>query len=188
MTGVGSLPLGALATAAHHGALLAAANAPASHGGTVLRAGQGNTVSASSLFLHLVLGLGVVLGLLAVLARLARGRVGGRGAVPLRRSPIAVLGRQSLGKGVTVAVVQVGERAYLLGITPTAVRRLGTLAPEELAAPIQARPVDIEPPSLSVVMPGGDGPAPGSRPRGPRPAPTWTSAIEHLRELTVRRA
>lgn len=203
------------------------------------------TVSAGHLLFQLVLGLGVVLAIVLGAKRLLHGRgssLAGLGAS--RRSPIRVLGRHSLGKGVSVAVVQFGDDAYLVGVTPTSVRRLARteaarLAAAEDEAPTGSRRVDPSATTLGRALgrispalaahlapsPAGDGrPTPGRRtlparagtdaavldlvpvirsseptsagdgtaraatPRGARPAPTWTSAIEHLRERTVRRA
>lgn len=84
------------------------------------------TVSAGHLLLQLVLGLGVVVGLVMLAQRLLRGRTGGGlvGQGGGRRSPVKVLGRHALGKGVSVAVVQFGDEAYLVGVTPQSVRKL----------------------------------------------------------------
>lgn len=210
------------------------------------------TVSAGHMALQLLLGLGVVVGVVYAGSRLVRGRTRGSGpagSVGRRRGVVQVLGRQALGKGVSVAVVQVGERAYLLGVTPSAVRRLGEVnaadlldhsedgtilagrggngltrsrtalggttsgagGPERSIRRLVAR---VSPPLAQwiperrttpagfggprPVLPArratevltigsGDGSAPTSPIDGERPAPTWTSAIEHLRELTVRR-
>ncbi len=96
-----------------------------------------STVSAGSLLLQVVLGLGVIVAVVLVGSRFVRGRstggvagaVGGR-----RRGVVTVLGRQTLGKGVSVAVVEVAGRAYLLGVTPSAIRRLGETDAELVAA------------------------------------------------------
>lgn len=207
------------------------------------------TVSAGHLLVQLLLALGVVLVLVLGAKRLLHGRGGALGALgSARRSPIRVLGRHSLGKGVSVAVIQFGDDAYLVGVTPTAVRRLavtdarhleaaggdgaGALRPRRGADPAAttlgralsrlspalggqltararatgsgralpttassvgdegaATVVDLVPQARSArTISAGDGTARTASSRGARPAPTWTSAIEHLRERTVRRA
>lgn len=236
-------------------------------------------VSAGHLLVQLLLGLAVVVALVVGASRLLRGR-SGIGRAFGRRTPLRVVAKHSFGKGVSVAVVELGDRAYLVGVTPSSIRRLaetdaaelaggdlpadgadGAVAPSSLGggglrtafgtaqarlrelagarpsgpgraagsrvpvvrapssrlrrsptvvevvalpadavgrssprrrpaagtAPVDHRPVDHGPvtrahrrSSLSVARP--------AVPRGPRPAPTWTSAIEQLRERTVRRA
>jgi len=199
------------------------------------------SVSAGHMLVQLLLGLGVVVGLLYVGTKVVRGRSGGSGLgqAGRRRGTVTLLGRQTLGKGVSVAVVKVGERAYLLGVTPTAVRRLGEADAAglvELAdAPGTANRVGaagfgeggaglarlasslvgrVSPRLADRLNPGGRDAWAGETPSvpsegrrsaqvisigtgngsarittlgGERPAPTWTSAIEHLRERTVRR-
>lgn len=200
------------------------------------------SVSAGHMLVQLLLGLGVVVGLLYLGTKVVRGRSSGSGlgqAAGRRRGVVTLLGRQTLGKGVSVAVVKVGERAYLLGVTPTAVRRLGEAdaaglveladAPgaasragaagfgeggarlAKLASGLVGR---VSPRLADRLSPGGRDAGVGDvqglasedhRPAhvisigtgngsarittlgGERPAPTWTSAIEHLRERTVRR-
>lgn len=198
------------------------------------------TMSAGHMLLQLLLGMAVIVGVIVAGTKLARGRHGSapssRG-LQRRRGLVQVLGRQALGKGVSVAVVQVGERAYLLGVTPSEVRRLGEtdacalLASSEpasesasgrarsaavLRGAIRARLERSDRFSRSAGSTGVVGSAAVAgveEPRtalratvsiasfeassgsarvtpigGARPAPTWTSTIEHLRERTVRRA
>jgi flagellar protein FliO/FliZ len=80
---------------------------------------------AVNMFLALV----VVLGLMWLLARLARRPLGGRGA-----GVLAVLARQSLTRGSSVAVVRVGTRAYVLGVTDQNVTLLAEADPAALEA------------------------------------------------------
>ncbi len=128
-------------------------------------------VSATSLFLQLMLGLAVVLGLIWVVSRVVRGRVGT--TMGKRRSaPLAVLGRQPLGKGVQVAIVKAGAETYLLGVTAHQVTRLARFRPD---------PADAEESS-------DDLPAAGSPPAGSAPAAfRLQSTIRQLQERTVRR-
>jgi len=79
------------------------------------------------LFLHLVVALGVVLGTIWLLARVARSRSKG-GPFSLRRSSkLTVLERRTLAKGASVALVSVGDKLMLLGITNHSVRLLSEL-------------------------------------------------------------
>lgn len=177
--------------------LLAAAH----HAGTSTGAGHGSgtaqTVSASSLLVQMVIGLVVVVGLIKVGSRLLQGKAGKALGPGRRPGPVAVLGRQSLGKGVQVAVVSAADQAYLVGVTQQQVTMLGQLVP------------GADPGSTTVVPIGGTGaesatadPTGGADPAGPglqllrgEPDPgaggdgaPWRSAIEQIRAKTVRRA
>lgn len=242
-----------LAAAAHHagsGAARAAATGTAAAHSAGQAVTTAPTVSAGHLLLQLVLGLAVVIGLVLVAKRMVRGRGAGglAGAGGGRRNPVRVVGRQSLGKGVSVAVVEFGDQAYLVGVTPNAVRRLAATDARRVAEAVEAREAarraapagaptvlralhQVAPALAARLDPGtaravplpeggatvldlvpvagstgttpagagsartrstaaGDGTARTRNPNrsGARPAPTWTSAIEHLRERTVRRA
>jgi len=169
-------------SAALHG-LVALHRLAASHGATASGAGgqTASTVSVTSLLLQLVIGLGVVLGIIALVARLLRGRAGlAMGA--RRQGALSVLHRQSLGKGSGVAIVRAAGRVYLLGITQQSVRRIDELDAGELELavgdPAAAADVNLD---------GGNGLATAYPTTKQRPTTTWTSTIEQLRELTVRR-
>ncbi len=99
---------------------LALAHAATGH---VLTGAQ--NVSASSLLVQMVDGLAVIIVLIKLASRLVRGR-GGRalGHGP-RPHGVSVVGRQSLGKGVQVAMVTAGRQTYLLGVTQRQVPLLG---------------------------------------------------------------
>jgi flagellar biogenesis protein FliO len=123
------------------------------------------TVSTSSLFLHLVLALVVVIGVIALASRLLRGRVGG-----LRKTtaPLAVLGRQPLGKGVQIAIVRAGTDTYVVGVTSHQVTRLGRFTDPDPGVPVSTDDL------------------PAAAPAGPGGA--LQSAVRHFQERTVRRA
>jgi flagellar biogenesis protein FliO len=244
-------PLVVLSAAAHHaggGAARTGVTGTAAHA-AAHAVTTAPTVSAGHMLVQLVVALAVVVGLVLLAKRFARGRAGGAlGVGGGRRNPVKVVGRQSLGKGVSVAVVEFGDQAYLVGVTPNTVRRLATtdahrvaeaagareparrVAAEEAGAPTLLRAFHQVAPGLAarlapvatrtvplpaggatvldlVPVPGtprpdragdgtartfptgsGDGTARARTASGARPAPTWTSAIEHLRERTVRRA
>lgn len=128
-------------------------------------------VSATSLFLQLMLGLAVVLAIIWAASRLLRGRIGT--TLSKRRSaPLAVLGRQPLGKGVQIAIVKAGAETYLLGVTAHQVTRLARFRPD---------PAEAEQSS-------DDLPAAGAPPAGSAPAAfKLQSTIRQLQERTIRR-
>ena len=129
--------------------------------------------------LELVLRIGfsllVVLGLLWVLAKVARRPLAGRGG-----GAIAVLARQQLTRGSTVAVVRIGGRALILGVTDGQVTLLGEADPAVLAVPegagrretvaLERRPA-----------------APGRLDGSVLSPQAWSQTVQFLRERTVRR-
>jgi len=196
---------GHLATVAHHATTAAghAATVAHHHAATVAHhhAATGRSltgvqsVSASSLLIQMVVGLAVIIVLIKVASRLVRGR-GGRalGHGP-RPHGVSVVGRQSLGKGVQVAMVTAGRQTYLLGVTQRQVTLLGEvdttepvvvsvgtgLATAGLELAATAVPAAL-PPGLATVATGSGGSATATN------APAWKSAIEQMRVRTVRRA
>lgn len=247
-----------------HGAPAAHSAASGHHSRAAALGTGAPTVSAGHVLLQLLLGMAVIVGVIVLGTKFARGRrhaLGSGGAPGRRRGLVQVLARQPLAKGASVALVQVGERAYLLGVTSSGVRRLGEtdarglLSSTELAvgaAVVPGRTAAVREmvlarlgnsvrrdadPALETVRgvasvpialagagraarpatggrgraaPARQGGSPGAstvhltgtgtvplteidnvRYRGTggiHPAATWTSAIEHMRERTVRRA
>ena len=76
------------------------------------------------LTLRIACSLAVVFALLWGLARLARRPLAGRGGATVR-----VLARQPLTRGSSVAVVRVGDRALVLGVTDAGVSLLADADP-----------------------------------------------------------
>lgn len=163
------------------------------------------------LSLRVALSLACVLGLLWLSARgLRRTAVGRAGAAGVR-----VVGRQSLGQRSSVAVLQVGDRALLLGVTERSVSVLGEASLEDVgllpSAPAERRePVTLvgaSVPAAAVTLPVVDTGAPLGPALGPparaagRRAPreggplagsalspqTWSRALEVARDRTTRR-
>ena len=138
-----------------------------------------------TLALRVGLSLACVLGLVWLFSKgalKAGGRAGsGRGAVQ-------VLARQSLSRTSSVAVVQVGERALVLGVTEQQVTLLTEADAAAVAAPqetVQRTPVETTE-ARHVTSPAL--PAPRNALAGSALSPaTWTQAIEALRERTIRR-
>jgi flagellar protein FliO/FliZ len=125
------------------------------------------------LALRVVFSLVAVLGLMLFLARIASRRMGGSHA-----SAVRLIGRQSLGRTSSVAVVGVGGRTLVLGVTEAGVRLLAELEPDEIEwpapAPAGARADDQLSTATSLTAQRGAvprhlrgaGPAPGLLPHG----------------------
>ena len=163
----------AVALAAHH--------ATTGHGST-----GAQSVSASSLLVQMVVGLVVIIFLIKMASKFVQGR-GGRSLGHKPRSQgVTVVGRQSLGKGVQVAVVAAGQRTYLLGVTPQQVTLLGEIDGDE---PVSSSHHDDSAGELQL-LPGGNRPALSAAASLPADGslPAWKSAIEQMRVRTARRA
>ena len=137
------------------------------------------------LVLRIGFSLLVVFGLMWGLARVARrGGVGRRGS-----GNLSVLNRQSLSRGSSVAVVQVADRALILGVTDTQVSLLGETDLHAFGHDPHPRPepaaetVDALPPLHPTVLPHHGGKLDGSL-LSPR---TWGSTLDFLRDRTTRR-
>lgn len=139
-----------------------------------------------------VLALGVVLFVLWVLVRAAaRGKRRG-GQV------LDVLGRAQLTRRSAVAVIRVGDRDLVVGVTDERVSLLGevdglrvprVVEAADGAAPVEpatvrplVRPAVVPPVAVSAAVPAAAGPLAGS---ALSPA-TWKQSVEALRDLTVR--
>ena len=139
--------------------------------------------------IRMVISLAVVLCLLFVVARFARrGRPRGDGP------DMTVISRCTVGAKAAVAVVQLGGRALVVGVTEHSVTLLSETAVSDLVA--------VEP-DVPATDPTGDGvvvrrvvidSAPGRRESkqgklaGSALSPdTWRRTVESVRDLTVRR-
>ena len=144
-------------------------------------------VSLVGLGFRLILSLAVVLGMIASLVWLARRRGGGFGFSIGTATPgdISVCAREQLDRNNSVALLRVGERAMLVGVSEGAVSVLAEgddLLPEPEPAPVEGTPVDLgtvgesrDDRTSSVT--GSDG-----------PVPAGMNVIEALREWSVRRS
>jgi flagellar protein FliO/FliZ len=98
--------------------------------------------------LRVVLSLAVVLGLFWMVARTGSRRLGGRD-----RGLVRVRTRQSLSRGSSLAVVEVGSRVLVLGVSDSGVRLLTEMTPEQLAIPVGVasdRPGQAVPPPATL--------------------------------------
>jgi flagellar biogenesis protein FliO len=159
-----------------HGAL--AHYAVAHHGAGVSTGAQ--NVSASSLLVQMVVALVVIVVLIKLASKFVQGRGGRTPGHGPRPHGVAVVGRQSLGKGVQVAMVAAGRQTYLLGVTQRQVTLLGQVETEDSAP--AGRDADDQ--GGLQLLRGGDRPAASAD----EALPVWKSAIEQMRVRTVRRA
>jgi flagellar biogenesis protein FliO len=165
-------------------------------------------MTTASLVGHLLLGLTVVFGVMAVIAKLVRrGRSGGlRG----RRAPaIEAVARLSLSKASSVAVLRVGQRELLVGVSAGTVSvlaetDLGVLTGSaamtidmrgaEPAQPVLAMAGAAATPELSTALSTALSPALSVRPTArlgtdvPAGAAWWPTFVELLRQRTARTA
>jgi flagellar protein FliO/FliZ len=132
--------------------------------------------------IELVLRIGfsllIVFGLLWGLARVVRRPIGGRHGT----GELSVLNRQQLSRGSAVAVVQVADRAFVLGVTD---QQVSLLAETDLEAfekhPHEHRQSAIEPDAvLPAAHPNGGLDGSVLSPR------TWSSTLNFLRDRTTR--
>ena len=136
------------------------------------------------LVLRIGFSLLVVFGLMWGLARAARRPLGGRHGT----GSLSVLHRQQLGRGSAVAVVQVADKALVLGVTDQQVSFLGET---DLTA-FERHPGAPERRNAVVVAPDGTPPAvvgdtPAGRLDGSLLSPrTWGSTLDFLRDRTTR--
>jgi len=105
--------------------------------------------------LRIFFSLAVVLLLMWGLAKVARRPLSGRGG-----GALSVLARQALTRGASVAVVRVGERAYVIGVTDQNVTLLAEADPDAIEA--AAHPSHEVREQLSLDALTGSGPLAGS--------------------------
>ena len=137
-------------------------------------------VSLAHLFGRLAISMVVVLGLLALAARVMKRRngMGSRSTGSGRRTTrtqIEIVARQQLSRGSSLTIVRTGDRVLVLGVTESSVTLLRDgEAPAELAGPLAAPTAEPQSPRTAIT---------GAR----RRTPPWMSAVETMRERTVRR-
>jgi flagellar protein FliO/FliZ len=139
------------------------------------------------LFLRTLLALGIVLGLVWVLARVSgraqggggrRRRLGGRGlsASGTSQGPrVTVLTKRSLSRTAAITVVRVGDRDLVLGTTAQSITLIA-----ELPAPAESDGIGETPATTA----GTDSPWKATSGESPM---AWEAVITTLREKTTRR-
>jgi flagellar protein FliO/FliZ len=143
--------------------------------------------SLVALLVRVVVSLGVVLAVMAGAAAVLRrsGVVGtapaGKRGLRRRSNPVEVIARHGLSRGSSIAVVRLGARALVIGVTEHQVSLLTEIDPAELDAP----PEDELSSPGTPRTPGTAGPAGPGIGAGALP---WKVALEQLRERTVRRS
>jgi flagellar protein FliO/FliZ len=118
----------------------------------------------------------VVFAIMWGLAKVARKPLAGRAA-----GALAVIGRQQLTRGASLAVVRVADRTLIVGVTESQVTLLGET---DAASFVRAD----EPVREPVALPAREEPANGGTAlHGSVLSPrTWTQTVEFLRDRTVR--
>jgi flagellar protein FliO/FliZ len=132
-------------------------------------------VSLFALFARLAISLAVVLGAMALGAKLLKKRgIGGTGGRIRRVAPIEVMARHGLGRTASVAMVRAGGKVLVLGVTDSSVSVLAEADPDAIE-------VDDDPP-------GGHWTAAPSTGPLARTDWTWKAMIDAARDRTVRRS
>lgn len=143
---------------------------------------------------RMLLALVVVLGIMWALARWARKPLGGK-----TDRVMSVLARQQLSRTSSVTVLQVMDRALVLGVTEQGIRLITETDLQELQAALDVpapgkrragRVTAAEARAAEAVTDGADAPrAPAAGPlAGSVLSPaTWRQLVDSARELTVRR-
>jgi flagellar protein FliO/FliZ len=138
--------------------------------------------SVLALLARLVLSLGVVIGLMLLLASVLRKRgivVGGaRGkGRPGKQWDIDILARRGLGRQAQVAVVRAAGRTMVVGITEQRISLLGEGDPDTVAALQAADEIAIDGGSQWTALPSTE--KTGT-------SPTWKTLLDTVRDRTVR--
>ena len=127
------------------------------------------SASTLILFARLILSLAVVIGLMWVAANVLRKR--GFSGVAGRRGPrgpqVELLARRPLGRNASIAVVRVGERSLVVGVTDHQVTKLGD---------VEITEIDLDEDNTWTVSSGANG-----------PATAWKTMLEQMRNRTARR-
>lgn len=129
-------------------------------------------------FGRMLVVLGLIIGLLVLLARFGRKWQSSPKFGAKSTARIDVVSRRSLGKNVSIAVVQVGRRSFLVGQAAQSMTLLAELDGDEWSGNSTETSV---PERDQLLTPGTVRGMGGDSPRA------WDAFIDHLREITVRR-
>jgi flagellar protein FliO/FliZ len=124
------------------------------------------------MFARLIVSLGVVIGLMWVAANVMRkrGLAPGSSRRNMRGVEVELLARKPLGRNASVAVIRVGERSMVIGVTDHYVTKLDDADVME---------IDLED--------GANWTAPPSGPPNPGPSSAWKMMLDQMRARTARR-
>ncbi len=142
-------------------------------------------------FGRMVLALTLVLGLLWLFSKVGHGRQAkgrGRSAPGVDSGRIEVMGRRSLGRHSSIAVVRAAGRVMVVGQTPQQISVLVEAAPDpDVDGGVGARAEDGLPSAGGLVGTDVDMLMPGLASTIGADAPkAWDAFVERLREMTVR--
>jgi flagellar protein FliO/FliZ len=126
------------------------------------------------MFVRLVFSLGVVIGLMWLAAHMLKRR----GIGPTNRRPgagvqVELLARRTMARNASIAVVRVGDRSMVVGITDHFITKLDEANIQEV--------VDIQDAGTTRTVPAGDGSSPKVTPGNP-----WKTMLDQLRDKTAR--
>jgi flagellar biosynthetic protein FliO len=126
--------------------------------------------STLMLFARLIISLAVVIGLMWVAANVLRKR-GFTGVASKRSSgpEVELISRRPLGRNASIAVVRIGDRSLLVGVTEHQVTNLGDFEMTEL---------DLDEATTWTVPSGANGNS---------PATAWKTVLDQMRNRTARR-
>jgi flagellar protein FliO/FliZ len=150
-------------------------------------------VNAVELIGRMLLALGIVLGLMWLLARYARRPLTGKAD-----RVFTVLARQQITRNASVAVLKVADRALVIGVTDQGVQLLSETDLEQIETALTVVKPATGRKSGTLTAPGTmspvelDGATAPTAGRGALDgsvlsAKTWRQLLESARELTVRR-
>ncbi len=127
------------------------------------------SASTLILFVRLILSLAVVIGLMWVAANVLRKRgfAGVASRKGARGPDLELLARRPLGRNASIAVVRIGERALVVGVTDHQVTKL---------ADVENTEIDLDEDAIWTASSGPGG-----------PASAWKTMLDQLRNRTTRR-
>ena len=129
------------------------------------------SASTLILFARLILSLVVVIGLMWVAANVLRKRgfTGVAGRRPGNGPEVELVARRPLGRNASIAVVRVGDRSLVVGVTDHQVTNLGD---------VQFTDIDLDEDTIWTVPSGANGNS---------PATAWKTMLDQMRNRTARR-
>jgi flagellar biosynthetic protein FliO len=128
------------------------------------------SASTLILFVRLILSLTVVIGLMWVAANVLRKRgFTGVASRHAKRGPeVELIARRPLGRNASIAVVRVGDRSLIVGVTDHQVTNLGDFEMTE---------IELDEGNTWTVPSGASGSS---------PATTWKTMLDQMRNRTAR--